>query len=335
MMFAFDAIIVGGGPAGASCALWLKQLGLRPCIVERRPTLGGLQNESVTANDWIAPVVGMRGEEVAHGMHVNILSREIACYLDASVDSVVARGDGYVVDVSTPDGRTSISASHLVLASGVRPADGGLSASANLIIGPGKQVAYRSFHGQSVAVLGGGDSAFENYEFIRDKGAASVHIFARSIRARREFLERVPADDVRVGPYEVDAERLIVDGQPYDTIVVLYGWTPTLEFMRGHDLACDERGFVWTARDSAETSMPNVFAIGEVAQRMHPCCVTAMADGVVAAKEIQRRIEAGATQAFLAAARSTSAAVAGQGSRWIDMPHRVMIPEHWIGGAAE
>lgn len=314
-MFAFDAIIVGGGPAGASCALWLKQLGLRPCIVERRSTLGGLQNESVNANDWIAPMVGMRGEEVAHGMHVNILSRRIACYLGASVDSVVARDDGYVVDVAVPKGRTSIRAPHLVLASGVRPADGGLRGSANVIIGPGKQVAYRAFRGQSVAVLGGGDNAFENYEFIRDKGAASVHIFARSIRARREFLERIPADDVRVGPYQVDAEKMLVDGQPYDAIVVLYGWTPALEYMRGHDLACDERGFVRTARDSTETSMANVFAIGEVAQRMHPCCVTSMADGVVAAKEIQRRIEAGATQAFLSAVRPTSAAtaVAGQG----------------------
>jgi len=41
-----DAVIVGAGPAGASCALWLKMPGFKPCIVERRGALGGLQNES-------------------------------------------------------------------------------------------------------------------------------------------------------------------------------------------------------------------------------------------------------------------------------------------------
>jgi thioredoxin reductase len=195
-------------------------------------------------------------------------------------------------------------APYLVLASGVRPADGGFRASENLLIGPGKQIAHRDFRDQSVAILGGGDNAFENYEFIRARGARSVHIFARSIRARREFLERIPPEDTSVGPYEVEAEAMTVAGQRYDVIVVLYGWTPALEFMRDHPLARDERGFVVTDRDSTESSIRNVFAIGEVAQRMHPCCVTSMADGVVAAKEIQRRSEMGSTDAFMAARRS-------------------------------
>lgn len=61
----FDSIIVGGGPAGASCALWLKMLGFKPCIVERRATLGGLQNENPYPNQWIAPIFGKSGVEVA------------------------------------------------------------------------------------------------------------------------------------------------------------------------------------------------------------------------------------------------------------------------------
>ena len=302
-MSAFDAIIVGGGPAGASCALWLKQLRLRPCIIERRETLGGLQNESVTGNDWIVPVVGLRGEEVARNIHTHVFSHEIACHLGTSVNSVAVHEDGFVVNVGSASAESSLRAPYLVLASGVRPADGGLRASSNLLIGPGKQVAYHDFRGKSVAVLGGGDSAFENYEFIRARGASNVHIFARSIRARREFLERIPAADTSIGPYDVDAEAMTVVGQRYDVIVVLYGWTPALEFMREHPLERDEGGFVLTDRDTAESSMRNVFAIGEVAQRMHPCCVTSMADGVVAAKEIQRRSEVGAVDAFIAARR--------------------------------
>jgi len=302
-MSAFDAIIVGGGPAGASCALWLKQLGLRPCIVERRPSLGGLQNESVSENGWIAPIIGLRGEEVAHSIHTNILAHGIACHLGTAVNSIEMREDGFMVDIGHAMAEGPLRALHLVLASGVRPADGGFREGENLLIGPGKQIAYRDFRDQSVAILGGGDNAFENYEFIRARGARSVHIFARSIRARREFLERIPLEDTSVGPYEVDAEAMTVAGRRYDVIVVLYGWTPALEFMRNHPLARDEKGFVVTDRDSAESSIRNVYAIGEVAQRMHPCCVTSMADGVVAAKAIQRRSEAGATDAFLIKAR--------------------------------
>ncbi len=308
-MSAFDAIIVGGGPAGASCALWLKQLGLRPCIVERRPTLGGLQNESVTENGWLVPVVGLRGEEVARSIHTNVLGHGIACHLGTSVNSVTTREDGFVVDIGHAMADGPLRAPYLVLASGVRPADGGLRAGENLLIGPGKQIAHRNFRDQSVAILGGGDSAFENYEFVRARGARSAHIFARSIRARREFLERIPPEDTSIGPYEVDAQALTVAGRRYDVIVVLYGWTPALEFMGDHPLVRDEKGFVVTDRDSAESSIRNVFAIGEVAQRMHPCCATSMADGVVAAKAIQRRSEVGATDAFMAARRSALAAV--------------------------
>lgn len=307
-MSVVDAIIVGGGPAGASCALWLKQLGLRPCIIERRASLGGLQNESVNENGWIAPVAGLRGEEVARSIHTNILAHGITCHLGTSVTSVAMSDDGFSVELGHSVADGPLRAPHLVLASGVRPADGGFRASENLLIGPGKQIAYADFRDRSVAILGGGDNAFENYEFIRAKGAGNVHIFARSIRARREFLERVPLMDTSVGPYDVDDRAMTVAGRRYDAIVVMYGWSPALEFMRDHPLARDEKGFVVTDRDSAESSIPNVFAIGEVAQRMHPCCVTSMADGVVAAKEIQRRSEVGATEAFIAARRSALAA---------------------------
>ncbi|RDU96064.1 NAD(P)/FAD-dependent oxidoreductase [Trinickia dinghuensis] len=304
-MSAFDAIIVGGGPAGASCALWLKLLGFQPCIVEQRSELGGLQNESPYPNEWIAPVVGVRGEEVAHRIHGNILSRGIECRLSTSVEWVTIDRGRFVADVTDAAGRQDIlSSPYLVLASGVRPADGGFRAGPNFVIGPGKRINGRDFRGQSVAILGGGDSAFENYEFIRAKGAAHTHIYARSIRARRDFLERIPVTDVSVGPYDVCPDTATVSGQRYDVVVVLYGWTPSLEFMRGLDLARSAEGFVSADSRTAETSIPNVFAIGEVAHRMHPCCVTSMADGVVAAKEIQKRIEADSRGRFIAAARA-------------------------------
>ncbi|MFM8314948.1 MAG: NAD(P)-binding protein, partial [Deltaproteobacteria bacterium] len=49
----YEALIVGGGPAGCSCALWLKHLGLKPLLIERSHRLGGLQNDSPYPNIWI------------------------------------------------------------------------------------------------------------------------------------------------------------------------------------------------------------------------------------------------------------------------------------------
>lgn len=294
-----DTVIVGGGPAGASCALWLKMLGFKPCIIERRASLGGLQNDSPYPNQWIAPIFGKSGAEVAAEMHAHILSHGIECRLGEAVVEVSSRGNGFAV---TTDIGAQIDGKTVVLASGVRPSTGGLKAALNLLVGPGVQVASQDFAGKQVAILGGGDNAFENYLFIKNRGAANVHIYARSIRARKEFLETVPVEDVHVGQYSVDERQTTVSGRQYDQIVVLYGWEPHLPYAKSLGLARDPRGFVMTDPD-CQTSVPGAFAIGEVAQRMHPCCVTSMADGVVAAKAIQRTLERDAVTKFVATAK--------------------------------
>jgi thioredoxin reductase len=193
----------------------------------------------------------------------------------------------------------------VVLASGVRPSAGGLKAALNLLIGPGTQGASQDFAGKQVASRGGGDNAFENYLFIKNRGAVSVDIYARSIRARKEFLESVPVSDVYVGQYSVNEGQSVVSGRQYDKIVVLYGWEPHLPYVKSLGLARDPRGFVLTDPD-CQTTVLGVFAIGEVAQRMHPCCITSMADGVVAAKAIQRSLERDAVTKFVATAKRAS-----------------------------
>lgn len=300
-----DSVIIGGGPGGASCALWLKMLGFTPCIIEKRATLGGLQNESPYPNQWIAAVAGKIGQQVAEDIHRNILEHGIDCRFNETVMAVKPVDNGF--SVATDQGAV-IMGKTLVLASGVRPASGGLKAALNLLIGPGFHVASQSYADKRVAILGGGDSAFENYAFIKERGAALAHIFARSIRARKEFMLRVPAEDVHIGQYDVDEERGTVNGIPYDQIVVMYGWEPHLSYVKDMAIARDTHGFVVTDRD-CQTSVPGIYAVGEVAQRMHPCCVTSMADGVVAAKAIQRVLEQDAVVRFVATAKRTASLV--------------------------
>ena len=72
--------------------------------------------------------------------------------------------------------------------------------------------------------------------------------------------------------------------------------------MSRFSLARSTAGFVITD-EGCETSVNGVYAIGEVAQRMHPCCATSIADGVTAAKSIQRRLEVDAIPRYMKAAK--------------------------------
>jgi thioredoxin reductase (NADPH) len=304
----FDTIIIGGGPAGATCALWLKMLGHHPMLIEKRAMLGGLQADSPYPNEWVPMLpLGTRGQQVAAIMGDTLHRQGVEIVLGCEVMQV-RRPTVDVFHVETSMGAHQ--ARYLVLASGVRAATGGFQAAFDMLIGPGQQVASADFVGRSVAILGGGDNAFENYLFARGRGARQVTLFARSLKARASFLEQVPSEDVRLGNYVVDVERREVNGESFDKLIILYGWEVHLPYMTEIPVALDERGFVMTGTD-CETSQSDVFAIGEIAQRAHPCCITSMADGVIAAKAIQERLEQGALSRFL----SVTKRVTGMASR--------------------
>lgn len=301
-MSKYSAIIIGGGPAGATCALWLKMLGHKPCLIERRGQLGGLQADSPYLNQWI-PLLpyGTRGEDVAATIHHTLHQHDIKIHLDCAAESVERADDGFRVRTA----RGEFNGKYLVLASGVRSASGGLRDALNLLIGPGRHVASTNFTGLKIAILGGGDNAFENYFFIRQSGAESVTLFARTLKARAEFLTQTPPEHIRQGEYQVDTSASAVNGEVFDRIVVMYGWEAHLPYMQVLPVALNEHGFVVTS-EQCETNQPGIFAIGEVAQRAHPCCITSMADGVTAAKAIQQKLEAGSLNKFSAMVKRTA-----------------------------
>lgn len=286
----FDAAIVGGGPAGASCALWLKQLGFEPVVIDKNKTCGGLQLLSPYTNTWIATTTNAHGGDVAKAMHENMLTHKISMRMEAQVKSVSFVDGGAQIALSTGE---KISTRLVVLAGGVVPKSGGLASRIGLLIGPGHAVENTNFTGAKVAILGGGDNAFENYCFAKERGAAIVKIFARTLRARAERLEQVPPEHVTVGNYDFEVKENQINGDRFDHILVLYGYEVSQQSLFGLELAMRTDGLVAT-NDDCLTSNKLVYAIGEIAGRMHPCCVTSMADGVVAAKAIQRRLEASA-----------------------------------------
>ena len=296
----FDVIILGGGPAGCQCALWLQMFGYRPCIIESRPHLGGLQNDNPYLDlSLVVLPVPTTGKALAARMDAAIRAQDISVRVNTHAAAIRTCADGFDVECRpAAPSAAPLHARFLVMATGVRRRSGGIDAGENVIIGAGDRVYDFDFTGKRVAILGGGDNAFENYFFIRSRGALCVNIFARSISARRQFLVRTDRADVVCGDCSLSRADMRVNGRQYDVWVVMYGWEPNISFDCDFIPARKADGFIATDPETAETSINGVYAIGEIARRMHPSCVTSLADGATAAKAIQVRLEAGYARAF-------------------------------------
>lgn len=291
----FDTIVVGGGPAGCGTAVWLARLGYRPLLLEKAEALGGLQRRSPYPNDWLVGWHGRSGQDLARSIAADVERAGVTTRLKARILELTSTGHAIRAAYEAAEGRRTAEAPALVIATGARPRSGGFRASADVLIGPGEAVARLPLAGRRIAILGGGDNAFENYLFLRERATRegrpeALHLYARRPRARADFLKRVEPRDLRLGPYQADGGTRTVEGRDYDTLIVLYGWAPGDTFAGPLDLETDAEGFL-AVDGECRTSRPEVHAVGEVARRLHPCVATALADGATAAKSIQARLE--------------------------------------------
>src|SRR6516162_9729631 len=86
--------IIGGGPAGMSCALWLKNYGLSPIIIERENALGGMARLSPYPNDGLLGRPGETAEQNAEGFARHIAQAAIATWLGARIGQLHRDNDG-------------------------------------------------------------------------------------------------------------------------------------------------------------------------------------------------------------------------------------------------
>lgn len=290
-----DVVIVGAGPAGVSCAVWLARLGFVPVLLEASDQIGGLCLAHSFSDGWNATLPDMTGPEVAQNLVRSLQLAQVDTRLSSPVSKI--QSNGSVWNVFVHGNSVPLSARHVVLATGVR-ARGLPGWPANepwpkgVVVGPGTGIVEQDFTGKRVAVLGGGDNAFENALYAIQHGAHEVAVFARNVRAQHQLVRQFPANKVMRGASVVDVRQRRVNDASWDLILIFYGWEARVPDMPDDTLRRCVQGFVDSDPRTTETSLPNLYAIGEVAQRMHPCVVTALAEGVTAAKEIQARLEA-------------------------------------------
>ena len=284
-----DVIVVGGGPAGAACALWAHQLGLRVLLVEAGPALGGLQRRSPYTNRWLPGVPGRTGQQVAASLQDHVMSAGVPHVLDFAVTSIRRGAAPWWWEVS--NGQVTHRGQHVVIATGSRPRHGGFVENEHVGIGPGVSMERLEVAGRRVAIFGGGDNAFDQAGFALRRGAASVEVFCRRApRAQPLLLKQVAPENVHIGPFEVDQAAMTVDGRGFDVIGVQYGFEASIP--AGLRLALDD-GCIEVDRHGAVPGLPGLYAAGEVTNFLHPCVATAYAHGVQVAKAIQNASAAG------------------------------------------
>jgi len=298
-----DALIVGAGVAGISTALWLRDLGIDSLLLEEARQPGGQLHEihAPVMNYLLA--YGWEGNRIASGILNDARSAGLRILVGSSAARIAVRTRRVDRDGERYQGRA------LVLATGLRrrvlgvPGERelqghGVSHSANL--------DRTSYAGLPVVVVGGGTAAVEDAVLCAELGSPVTLIHRNAaFRARTDFLARARnASGVRfvtnarvvriVGRDRVEGVEYRVRGTrtarvaEANAVFVRIGWVPRTELVRGQ-LRLDRGGFIRVGA-SGQTSVPGVYAAGDVCAPRCPSIATAAGQGAAVAWEIARAL---------------------------------------------
>jgi thioredoxin reductase (NADPH) len=299
-----DVIIIGAGPAGLSAALWCDELGLETLLLEQGAEIGG-QLLSV-----YNPIGNYLGVEASNGRELRdifarqVADREFDMWTEVEVETVDLRARR----VALRSGE-QLQAIAVIIATGVRRRRLGVPGEAELAGRGVVESATRDrelLAGRDVCVVGGGDAAAEN-ALILAEVCPTVTLVHRgeSLRARREFVERLRGEHCITVFKEARLERIIgeseVEGveisragalKPFQMavqgVLIRIGVEPNTELFRGQ-INADERGYI-VVNGEQETSVENVFAVGDVSNPLAPTISGACGAGATAAKVIAARL---------------------------------------------
>lgn len=287
----YEAVVIGGGPAGCACALWLHKLGVHALLIESSDALGGLQRRSPYENLWIPGLMGHTGEQVAGALHRHIHEIGVPCQLNSRVSQIETTEGGFGLGVESKTAHEHYDTRHVVLATGTQPVRGHFRPTRNVAIGPGFPMEALEVADRKIAILGGGDNAFDQARFVLQRGARSVTIFSRtSPRAQTILQKMVPQAEVRVGPYAANQATMTINGEGFDVFAIMYGFEAQLPHGPPQDPQLkNENGFVAVNRQG-ETALSGLWACGEVTDYWHPCVTTSAAQGIQVAKQISLRL---------------------------------------------
>lgn len=299
-----NAIIIGSGPAGYTAALYLARGGYEPLVIAGALTPGGQLVNTTEVENFPGFPDGIMGPDLMDNM------REQAEKFGAEVeyDDVVSVDlSGDIKTVTTDSGET-YQAKTVIITTG--------SSYRHLNV-PGEEefsghgVSYCAtcdgffFKDKPIVVVGGGDSAMEEADFLSRFGSSVTLLHRRdTFRASHVMLERVKKNEkITIMPNTVVTEVLgddsgvksitvknTVDGaeslMEVNGLFIAIGHVPQSEFLKG-SVNLDEDGYILVDGASTRTSVPGVFAAGDAVDKVYRQAISAAGMGCRAALDAQ------------------------------------------------
>jgi thioredoxin reductase (NADPH) len=300
-----DVLIIGAGPAGLSAARWCDELGLDTLVLEQNEEVGG---QLLSVHNPIENYLGVRA---ANGRELRdrFVEQTKDCDFDLWTEVEIARVDLKAKRVALRSGE-DLQAIAIMIATGLRRRKLGIPGEDEFV---GRGIIESGARdrdqvtGKDVCVIGGGDAAAENALMLAEvcPTVTLVHR-GRQLSARREFAEQLQANHcitvfkesiVRriIGNESVEAVEIERGGaiKPFQMavqgVIVRIGFEPNTKLFGGQ-LEMDDDKYL-TTNAQHETSVTNVFAIGDVANPAAPTISGAVGAGATAAKTIASRLK--------------------------------------------
>jgi thioredoxin reductase (NADPH) len=301
-----DLIIVGGGPAGYTAAIYGARAELKPLVFEGEPLAnydlpGGQLRNTTEVENYPGFKDGVMGPELIDAMRAQAenCGAEILTRMVTKVDLSVRPFRLWV-------GKEEYRARSLVIATGAKARMLGLPGIWDRV-GHGVSTCATCdgffFRGHDIAVVGGGDAAMEEATFLA-RFARSVTVIHRrdELRASVAMQERARANDKIVWRFNAEVTELLgadklagvrlgdtVTGEVNDLAVtglfVAIGHDPRSDIVKGQ-IETDEAGYIVTD-DRGRTSVPGVFAAGDVQDSRYRQAITSAGSGCIAAMEAE------------------------------------------------
>lgn len=302
----YDMIVVGGGPGGYTAALYAARSGLDVLVLEKL-SAGGQMALTETIENYPGFAEGVGGFELAEIMQRQA-ERFGAKSEYAEVEKMELSASPKVLHTSAG----TFYAKTVVLATGANPRKLGVAGEDELV---GRGVAYCAscdgmfYKDKTVVVVGGGNTAAED-ALILSRIAKKVILVHRrdTLRATKvyhqplmqtenvefrwnsvitELLHDEKLTGVRLENEKTGEQELL----PCDGVFVSVGRVPVTELVQGQ-LELDAGGYV-VADETTATSIPGVYAVGDVRTKQLRQVVTAVADGAVAVHQAEQYLTGG------------------------------------------